>query len=51
MKVYYSRVSTQEQNDERQLQNLEGFDAAIVILELTKPYMFSQLYKSIEVVT
>ena len=26
MKVYYSRVSTQEQNDERQLQDLNGFD-------------------------
>ena len=26
MKVFYSRVSTDEQNDSRQLQNLEGFD-------------------------
>lgn len=26
MKVYYSRVSTLEQNDERQLQDLSGFD-------------------------
>jgi len=26
MKVYYSRVSTLEQNDERQLQDLNGFD-------------------------
>lgn len=26
MKVFYSRVSTQEQNDERQLQDLNGFD-------------------------
>jgi DNA invertase Pin-like site-specific DNA recombinase len=26
MKVYYSRISTVEQNDERQLQNIEGFD-------------------------
>ena len=26
MKVFYSRVSTSEQNDERQLQNLKGFD-------------------------
>lgn len=26
MKVYYSRVSTEEQNDERQLQDLKGFD-------------------------
>jgi DNA invertase Pin-like site-specific DNA recombinase len=26
MKVYYSRVSTQEQNEDRQLQNLNGFD-------------------------
>ena len=26
MKVYYSRVSTAEQNDERQLQDLNGFD-------------------------
>ena len=51
MKVYYSRVSTQEQNDEKQLQNLDGFDAAIQILEFKKPYLFSQLYKSIEVVT
>ena len=26
MKVYYSRVSTQEQNEERQLQHVSGFD-------------------------
>jgi DNA invertase Pin-like site-specific DNA recombinase len=26
MKVYYSRISTAEQNEERQLQNLTGFD-------------------------
>jgi DNA invertase Pin-like site-specific DNA recombinase len=26
MKVFYSRVSTSEQNDERQLQNLKGYD-------------------------
>lgn len=26
MKVYYSRVSTEEQNEERQLQNIKGFD-------------------------
>lgn len=26
MKVYYSRVSTEEQNEERQLQDLNGFD-------------------------
>ena len=26
MKVFYSRVSTQEQNDDRQLQDLKGFD-------------------------
>lgn len=26
MKVFYSRVSTQEQNDERQLQDIKGFD-------------------------
>ena len=26
MKVFYSRVSTEEQNIERQLQNIEGFD-------------------------
>jgi DNA invertase Pin-like site-specific DNA recombinase len=26
MKVYYSRVSTEEQNDERQLQDIKGFD-------------------------
>ena len=26
MKVFYSRVSTQEQNDERQVQDLKGFD-------------------------
>lgn len=26
MKVFYSRVSTQEQNDERQLQDINGFD-------------------------
>ena len=26
MKVYYSRVSTEEQNAERQLQELNGFD-------------------------
>ena len=26
MKVYYSRVSTEEQNEERQLQNLKNFD-------------------------
>lgn len=29
MKVYYSRVSTAEQNNERQLQNLNGFDYVI----------------------
>ena len=26
MKVYYSRVSTEEQNEERQLQDIKGFD-------------------------
>ena len=26
MKVFYSRVSTEEQNDSRQLQNLKEFD-------------------------
>lgn len=26
MKVFYSRISTQEQNDERQLQDIKGFD-------------------------
>lgn len=26
MKVYYSRISTLEQNEERQLQNIDGFD-------------------------
>ena len=26
MKVFYSRVSTEEQNSERQLQELKGFD-------------------------
>ncbi|MBT4399291.1 MAG: recombinase family protein [Bacteroidetes bacterium] len=26
MRVYYSRVSTQEQNEERQLQDIQGFD-------------------------
>ena len=50
MKVHFSRLGTQEQNEVSQLQNLEGFDAAIEILEFKKPYMFSQLYKSIEVV-
>ena len=26
MKVYYSRVSTEEQNEEGQLQDIKGFD-------------------------
>lgn len=30
MKVFYSRTSTTEQNPERQLQNLEGFDYVLV---------------------
>jgi len=31
MKVYYSRVNTEEQNAERQLQELNGFDYIFTI--------------------
>lgn len=53
MKVFYSRVSTSEQNPERQLQNIEGFDYIMVdkcsgVLKLYERPKGSQIKKLID---
>lgn len=53
MKVYYSRVSTQEQNEERQLTDLKGFDYVFTdkcsgSIEFLKRPKGSQIKKLIE---
>lgn len=53
MKVFYSRVSTQNQNDERQLQDLKGFDYVLTdrcsgLLNLFERPQGSQLRRLID---